>query len=228
MKHLWCEEALFVWSTHRAWWGLWQREVQHLRTSGAGLSLIHHILQQLEWWLGYPRYSINYAWLKSMEYNSTLFGSEHFLAWKFLGKWPTVTWPGGLCHVETRNIPSPKGLLISHDLSWLAWPLLWFFSAQALLPHPPLPSFRLASKKNTLTWGGIIITLLQSESWLSCSIIITTSDLDVRRRENWGQNSPPTHSAPGRPYKVIQLTPEMKPACHSQKHKQVGTLKLGL
>lgn len=108
--------------------------------------------------------------------------------------------------METRNIPSPKGLCISRGLPDLCFD----FPVQGTPSTSPLallPS--LIKKKKILTWGGITITLLQSEGWLSRSAITTTSDLDVRgeeerkKGENWGQNSPPNHSAPGRPYKVI-------------------------
>lgn len=119
-----------------------------------------------------------------MEYNSTLFRSEHFLPWKFLDVWPPLTWPGGLCHVETRDIPSPKGLLICPDSPGLS-DLCFKFPIQLTPSHiPPLCSFSLSSKKNIHPHLGRNNHHSPSiKGMTSCSAVKINRDLAVREEK---------------------------------------------
>lgn len=151
-------------------------------------------------------------------------------------RWVTpFTWPGGLCHMETRDSPSPKGLLISPDSPGLS-DLCFYFPIQLTPPTSPLALFLsvIEEKHSHLgrnnhhppsIKGMAQLFCNNNQQWFGCE----RRREDKRRKgENWGQNSPPIHGAPGRPYEAVHLTLEMKPACYAQQHKKTGTLKFVL
>lgn len=137
-----------------------------------------------------------------MEYTSTLFRQEHVLPWKFLGKWPPPSCPGGLYYMETRNIPS---LRPSFPLASPCFP-----AAVILFLNPPFPlplslflslslSLFLSLEKSILTYGRINHQppFTKRTAKLSCNNNQKQFECEERRGnkrkrwENWGQNSPP-------------------------------------
>lgn len=97
---------------------------------------------------------------------------------------PPLTWPGGLCHMETRDIPSPKGLLICPDSPGLS-DLCFYFPIQLTPSHiPPLCSFSLSSKKNIHPHLGRNNHHPPSiKGMASCSAVKINRDLAVRGQE---------------------------------------------